>query len=47
AEDLCGTPKDKIQKRMVPGGHVGLFMGGRTLKETWPEIAAWIVKQTG
>lgn len=47
AEDLCGTPKDKIQKRMVPGGHVGLFMGGRTLKETWPEIAAWVIKQAG
>ena len=47
AETLCGTPRDKIQKRMVPGGHVGLFMGGRTLKETWPEIAAWIIKQTG
>lgn len=43
AEHLMGTPKDRIRKRMVPGGHVGLFMGARNLKETWPEIAAWIV----
>ncbi|MGC9162444.1 MAG: alpha/beta fold hydrolase [Thiomonas sp.] len=45
AEHLCGTAKDKIQKRIVPGGHVGLFMGARTLKETWPQIAAWIAQQ--
>ncbi len=42
AERLCGTPRSLIDKRMVPGGHVGLFMGARTLKEVWPEIAAWI-----
>lgn len=45
AETLCGTPHGKIEKRIVPGGHVGLFMGGRTLKETWPEIGAWILQQ--
>jgi len=26
----------------VPGGHIGLFMGGRTLRETWPRIGKWI-----
>lgn len=46
AETLMGTPKAKVYKRMVPGGHVGLFMGGRNLKEVWPEIAAWIIAQT-
>ncbi|MGC8703363.1 MAG: alpha/beta fold hydrolase [Thiomonas sp.] len=45
AETLCGTPPEKIEKRIVPGGHVGLFMGARTLKEAWPEIAAWIARQ--
>jgi polyhydroxyalkanoate depolymerase len=45
AEALCGTAKDKTKKRMVPGGHVGLFMGARTLKEAWPEIGRWIVAQ--
>jgi hypothetical protein len=28
--------------RLVPSGHIGLFMGSRTLKDTWPEIAQWI-----
>ncbi|MHB1667434.1 MAG: alpha/beta fold hydrolase [Thiomonas sp.] len=45
AEHLMGTSEAHIHKRMVPGGHVGLFMGARTLKEAWPEIAAWIVQQ--
>jgi Poly-beta-hydroxyalkanoate depolymerase len=47
AETLCGTPKRLIEKRRVPGGHVGLFMGGRTLKQAWPEIAAWLTRQQG
>lgn len=46
AEILMGTPPQKIHKRIVPGGHVGLFMGAHTLQDTWPEIAAWIVRQT-
>lgn len=33
AEKYLGTPKDKIEKRFVPGGYIGLFMGSRTLKE--------------
>jgi poly(3-hydroxyalkanoate) synthetase len=27
ADKLFGTPKDNIEKRLVPGGHIGLFMG--------------------
>jgi poly(3-hydroxybutyrate) depolymerase len=42
AERLLGTPKDRIEKRLAPGGHIGLFMGSRVLKETWPGIARWI-----
>lgn len=42
AENYLGTPKDKIERKLVPGGHIGLFMGSRTLKETWPGIARWI-----
>ena len=26
----------------VAGGHIGLFMGSRTLKEAWPPTARWI-----
>jgi poly(3-hydroxybutyrate) depolymerase len=42
AEKYLGTPRDRIEKKLVPGGHIGLFMGSRTLKETWPAIARWI-----
>jgi poly(3-hydroxyalkanoate) synthetase len=42
AENYLGTPKDKIEKQIVPGGHVGLFMGSRNLREVWPVIAEWI-----
>jgi hypothetical protein len=31
-----------ITQRVVPGGHIGLFMGGRTLAEAWPQIARWL-----
>jgi poly(3-hydroxyalkanoate) synthetase len=31
-----------VQQRVVPGGHVGLFMGARTLREAWPGIAGWL-----
>jgi polyhydroxyalkanoate depolymerase len=44
AEKYLGTPKDKIEKKLVPGGHIGLFMGSRTLREAWPEIARWIAE---
>ncbi|MBV8441687.1 MAG: alpha/beta fold hydrolase [Hyphomicrobiales bacterium] len=42
AENLVGTPKSRIEKKLAPGGHIGLFMGSRTLKETWPTIARWL-----
>jgi poly(3-hydroxyalkanoate) synthetase len=42
AEKKLGTPRDKIVKKLVPGGHIGLFMGSKTLKDSWPEVAKWI-----
>ncbi len=42
ATQLVGTPADKIQQKLVPGGHIGLFMGARTLHDFWPDIAKWI-----
>lgn len=42
AEPLLGTPRSKIEKKLVKGGHIGLFMGSRALKEAWPEIGKWI-----
>jgi poly(3-hydroxyalkanoate) synthetase len=45
AANYLGTPKSKIVKKTVPGGHIGLFMGARILKEDWPPIARWIASQ--
>jgi poly(3-hydroxyalkanoate) synthetase len=42
ADKYLGTSKDRIEKQLVPGGHIGLFMGSRTLTEAWPGIAHWI-----
>jgi polyhydroxyalkanoate depolymerase len=42
AEKYLGTPKDRIAKMLAPGGHIGLFMGTKTLAECWPKIALWI-----
>ncbi len=44
AENLVGTPKTEIAKALAPGGHVGLFMGEKTLRERWPEIARWMLR---
>lgn len=42
AENYLGTPTTLIVKNLVPSGHIGLFMGARTLKDYWPSIAQWI-----
>ncbi|TAN07631.1 MAG: alpha/beta fold hydrolase [Rhodanobacteraceae bacterium] len=47
AARLMGTPRNRIVKRLVPGGHVGLFMGARNLKEVWPQVAEWMAAQAG
>lgn len=44
AEKYLGTPKDEIAKSLVPGGHIGLFMGRRTLQDHWPGITRWIAQ---
>lgn len=46
AEKYIGTPKEQIEKKLVPGGHIGLFMGSHTLQQTWPAIAHWIRRFT-
>ena len=44
AEKYLGTPKKRIVKTLAPGGHIGLFMGGGTLRDYWPTIAQWIAE---
>ncbi|QCB48844.1 alpha/beta fold hydrolase [Hydrogenophaga sp. PAMC20947] len=46
AAQLVGTPPEQIRQQTIPGGHIGLFMGARTLSETWPPIARWIAAQS-
>ncbi|MBS0519717.1 MAG: alpha/beta fold hydrolase [Proteobacteria bacterium] len=45
AAKYIGTPPDKIVRKTVPGGHIGLFMGASTLKNHWPDIARWVAAQ--
>jgi polyhydroxyalkanoate depolymerase len=45
-EKRLGTKKSQIVKMVAKGGHIGLFMGTRTLRETWPKIAHWIKANT-
>ncbi len=45
AARYIGTPNDRIVRKTVPGGHIGLFMGARTLREHWPDVARWIAAQ--
>ncbi|MDE2361099.1 MAG: alpha/beta fold hydrolase [Hyphomicrobiales bacterium] len=47
AAKLVATPPGEIEKRVVPGGHIGLFMGARTLAETWPLVGNWLQRATG
>lgn len=47
AEKKLGTAKSKIVKDLAKGGHIGLFMGSRPLRENWPKIARWINKYSG
>jgi poly(3-hydroxybutyrate) depolymerase len=44
AANLFGTPKNKIEKVLAKGGHIGLFMGATALTKNWPAIAEWILK---
>jgi polyhydroxyalkanoate synthase subunit PhaC len=35
------------QALVLPGGHVGLIIGGRALKTTWPRIGDWLIAHSG
>jgi poly(3-hydroxybutyrate) depolymerase len=42
ARRLVSTPEPLIEQRLVPGGHIGLFMGKATLRDVWPGIGEWL-----
>ncbi len=39
---LIGTPKAHIEMVTEPCGHLSLFLGAKTLCETWQRIACWL-----
>jgi poly(3-hydroxyalkanoate) synthetase len=41
-EHLIGTHSSQIETATAPCGHLGLFMGARTLRQFWPRIASWL-----
>lgn len=45
AKKLVSTPGDKVVSKLIPGGHIGLFMGSHALRDAWPEIAHWIARE--
>lgn len=44
AERLLGSDNGVVCSRLVPGGHIGLFMGTRAVREVWPDVAMWLAK---
>jgi len=44
AKALVGS--SDVAEHLVPGGHIGMFMGARTLKEAWPEIVRWLKQRS-
>jgi len=42
-EARVGTPATEIETAMVPGQHLGLFLGARTLRTIWPKVARWLL----
>jgi poly(3-hydroxyalkanoate) synthetase len=39
---LVGTPSALIENASEPSSHLGLFIGSRTLANSWPRIAKWL-----
>ncbi|MBV9796931.1 MAG: alpha/beta hydrolase [Solirubrobacterales bacterium] len=42
----AGTPAGLVQRDVVPGGHLGLFMGHRALGEHWPPLLAEVLRHS-
>jgi poly(3-hydroxyalkanoate) synthetase len=45
-ERLVGTQPESLRHEVAPCNHLGLFMGRRTLEESWPGIVRWM-KEVG
>jgi len=43
ASQYLGTSESRMAKKLVRGGHIGLFMGHENLQNVWPGICQWIL----
>jgi poly(3-hydroxyalkanoate) synthetase len=43
----ASTPSELIHRELVPGGHLGLFMGHRALRDHWPPVLAKVLEYSG
>lgn len=43
-ERLC--PRAPVEIRVAPGRHLSQFMGRKTLRTVWPEVARWLAPKT-
>ena len=44
AARLVGTPPEEIATTIEPCGHIGLFMGARSVRGAWREVARWLAQ---
>jgi poly(3-hydroxyalkanoate) synthetase len=44
ARPVLGGSRHAVESKLVPGGHIGLFMGHETLRIAWPAIGKWITE---
>jgi hypothetical protein len=47
AEAILGTKPADLRKDLAKGGHIGLFMGRKVLRENWVRIAEWLGRAEG
>ena len=40
-----GTPRDEIETATESCGHLALFLGAATIRNTWPRIACWLGRE--
>ena len=45
--DYASTPAEETECCLASGGHLGLFMGHRALREQWPPLLAAVRGRSG
>ena len=45
--DYASTPAEDTERCLASGGHLGLFMGHKALREQWPPLLAAVRGRSG